>query len=1232
MSPPRPVGVVGQRSGLSPDAGNSRNREGRTPPPAPSAAFAKRAREIRDEVGVNNVSPFTTSETEELEQEDQIKDTTVDSVVVGFRRARAGTLPSSLPAQRHITEEPPMTATPQLTRTSALSPAYPNSAPSRPALRHAASSAANLETPTHVNRIRSGSLTLLSKPLGNGYGASLFAPTISNPSRSPLGKSAQTEESDFGFTSPSGSAATLGTEDLQFSTLDYLGLAEGGDALLPPASMTELRNQTLRAIANNGPVSRLRASTVSNFNRQAFRQSSSATSYPQNHQEYPNDEGMVGAMEQMGLYDSGYYPENGYLAGTFNSSSGLFRDMNHRPRATTIGVLDNPNRRIGNSSRVAGALASIPQSPVQANLGYSTFQAPYAYAHSPSDRNISRSRDSSMTRAQRPSISSHTSRTGTPDVDKGFSTPQMPTRSLWIGNLDVSATNQSLLQVFMVYGAIESVRMLPEKTCAFVNFMDKADAVRARDDVLNRLGGHVPALSETAPVRIGFGKIDSAPTGMPSSSVAPPPPGLVFPNSLTSVTVPPPVPGAEESSPEQGDEQSSLPTRALWIGSIPATTSSSTLLQIFTPFGPVESARVLMHKCCGFVNFEHLDSAVAARSALNGRDILGSDIGPVRIGFARVPTRSPVIGGPEGEETTPKLGSLSGLESVNGADSVPTEQQLSSENGGVENYRSPLVIDLVKNGIHEQVLEKGLATNGVVSEQQMIMQVLSGDGAEEDSHVRAAAEPRGPATYYTMIPGVHERLSRRFEAAHLKELRRRLDAGGMTQEEIDNVSREMMADAAELASDYIGNTIIQKLFERTDPSLRLGLLERIAPHLATIGVHKNGTWAAQKIIECASTPEEKMIISQNLTPFAPPLMCDSLGNYVCAGTLRFGAPYNEYVFDAMMDRMWDISQNRFGARCMRTCLESPHTSVYQRKRISTGIILNSIPLATNPNGALLLTWLVDQSNLSGRYGLLANRFSPHIAHLCTHKLASLTVLRIITQTAEPAASAILISSIFTSPNDQTLTEILSDANNGSQVIGKILATSTILPDEKSKILESVRRVLPDIKASNTPPYRMLLEAVGLPLPAGGMNGFVPPGRWHQPTQPPFGYQNYCYAQPQYLSPVGGMNLNPLLVPQNMPIGQSMRTGTTSPHSRDSPRTPQPQMRRDPNQMTSPGSDPFNPFASPSIDVPFMPIGGMRGMTFEQQPNMGGLGMMGGNAGQYYQQDMRQSMYAHGFQA
>jgi len=82
------------------------------------------------------------------------------------------------------------------------------------------------------------------------------------------------------------------------------------------------------------------------------------------------------------------------------------------------------------------------------------------------------------------------------------------------------------------------------------------------------------------------------------------------------------------------------------------------------------------------------------------------------------------------------------LNTVKGATAVSTEQQLSPEGGGVENYRSPLVLDLVKAGVHEQVLENGLAQEGVVSAQQMIIQVLSA-WREEDGDVRAAAGSSG---------------------------------------------------------------------------------------------------------------------------------------------------------------------------------------------------------------------------------------------------------------------------------------------------------------------------------------------------------------------------------------------------------------------------------------------------------------------------------------------------------
>ncbi|KAK8861743.1 hypothetical protein IAR55_002566 [Kwoniella newhampshirensis] len=1277
--------IPNQRSSLSPDKiASLGSREGRTPPPAPSAAYARRAREIiGDETGIPTFKPVVDPPDDTIDGDIPVAG---NGVASGYRRARAGTMPSNLHEASHrysIPDEPvPSVATSSASssasyeRTSALSPAYPPASSARPALRHAASSAANLESSGAGNRFRSGSLTLPGAGLGDAFGHGPFSnawlsnpgltPTTTTPARSPLGQPVIPVEEELNpITSPSESAASLATDDLNFSTLGYLGLEEGND--LPPASMSELRNQHQRAIANSGPASRLRASTVSNFDR-PFRPSvtTSANAYGRDSNDLrQEEEALARAIENLGMYETNGYISNAQLANLY-APSGLFNKDAHRPRATTIGALDNPNRRANRSSTY---LSSIPQSPVQLDLINAHAQArglatSYGYhPHSRSERDLGMgraSRDSS--RGPRLSISSHTSRTGTPDVEKGSSTPQVPTRSLWIGNLDVNATSDALLNVFAPYGAIESVRMLPEKTCAFVNFMDKADAIRARDDVLNRLGGQVATLSETAPVRIGFGKIDSAPNGPSLSSVAPAPPNLVFTsgsNGPPAVTVPPPSTLAAVTTLDQATDQSSLPTRALWIGSIPGTTSPSTLLQIFSPFGPVESARVLMNKCCGFVNFERLDSAVSARNSLNGRDILGSDIGAIRIGFARVPTRSLAAGEEEEDDFVPgKLGDA--LDVVKGAAAVSTEQQLSVGGGGLENYRSPLVLDLVKQGVHEQVLEKGLGNDGVVSEQQMIMQVFS-TGSDEDGDIRAAAELRPPTTYFTSIPVIGSRSTRRFDSTRLKELRRQLDFGQCGQEEIDAITVELMEDCAELASDYIGNTVIQKLFERTSPALRMSMLERIAPHLATIGVHKNGTWAAQKIIECSITDEERKVVVSHLRPFAPPLMCDSLGNYVCAGTLRFGAPYNDYVFDAMIDRMWDIAQNRFGARCMRTCLESSTTSQYQKKRIAASVILNSIPLATNPNGALLLTWLVDSSNLPGRYNMLANRFIPHIAHLCTHKLASLTVLRIITQTTEPAASAHIVQSIFTSTNDQTLTEILSDTNNGSQVIGKILAVNTIAQDQKQKIIETVRHVLPNIKASNTPPYRMLLEAVGLPVPAGYIGNNSPFGRpqqqanWspqnhlQQQHQQSFGQQFYPYHQPVNGSPinagytagpgmsVGGGPLSPLMIPQNMPLSQRRGgPGAGSPNIGKSPRTPvaRHQGRMSPgSSMMSPGSDPFNPFASPSIDLPYAHQATLRlgsalsqsPVTFEPQPNIGGLGIMGqsgpgGNGAVYYQQN------------
>jgi len=96
-------------------------------------------------------------------------------------------------------------------------------------------------------------------------------------------------------------------------------------------------------------------------------------------------------------------------------------------------------------------------------------------------------------------------------------------------------------------------------------------------------------------VRIGFGKADSAPVapakGAPTSNS----PG---PTSSSPVNR-----SASTGVPGMDAQLQSTPTRALWIGSIPSTTTPATILSVFSPYGPIESARVLTHKNCGFSEF-----------------------------------------------------------------------------------------------------------------------------------------------------------------------------------------------------------------------------------------------------------------------------------------------------------------------------------------------------------------------------------------------------------------------------------------------------------------------------------------------------------------------------------------------------------------------------------------------------------------------------------------------------
>jgi protein JSN1 len=311
----------------------------------------------------------------------------------------------------------------------------------------------------------------------------------------------------------------------------------------------------------------------------------------------------------------------------------------------------------------------------------------------------------------------------------------------------------------------------------------------------------------------------------------------------------------------------------------------------------------------------------------------------------------------------------------------------------------------------------------------------------------------------------------------------------------------------------------------------------------------------------------------------------------CRCCLRFGATANDFIFDAIIDRMWEIAQGRFGARSMRACLESPHITLSQQRRVATSIVLNSIPLATNPNGALLLTWFLDTSNFPFRYNLLAPRFTPHLSHLCTHKLASLTVLRIVNQKIEPDASAQVVDALFASPGDHVLTDVLGDQVNGVAVVHKILTSPFIDATKKSEYIDATKRVLIELKVIATQAYRKLIEEVGLPVPnfqpAYAANvpqtgkKITPQGNYGMPGLPS-GYPSNDQGLASVMAALQMGGQNPQSGPPQLHIDPTFGQGPPRSRGTNVP----------PPYPPAPGPELFSPFAMRANEAP-SPKGGMR---------------------------------------
>ena len=402
----------------------------------------------------------------------------------GFRRARAGTLPSNvqLAAQRFAaaTNDSSLDST---QRQTSASPAASLSAaaPARPGLRHSSTTVPPPVSSSNVternSRLRSGSLTLPSGGLSNAFGPSIFSSSwLTSANGSTPGFSVLDELRSV-------TSADSGAEDFDVHTLDYLGL-DDGHRPPPAATISELRNQAQAAIAGNlANPSRTRASTVSNPYRSRPSVSSSLLSTPaaEEEEEYfvENYKSLGYDHQQLNSYDiqaSQDFAQPAYLSKGFKTTEHL---TTNRPRAISVGILDDPMRSLQRRATTSDTHSYVTNEPPHAsstnvshsnNLGNpssilktdriaSSRSGVSPSVHFPNGNDLPIGRGASAYLL----APGGNNRSVSPKSEAPSAQLQTPTRSLWIGNLDSAVTSEQLIHVFAPYGAIESLRLLPEK-------------------------------------------------------------------------------------------------------------------------------------------------------------------------------------------------------------------------------------------------------------------------------------------------------------------------------------------------------------------------------------------------------------------------------------------------------------------------------------------------------------------------------------------------------------------------------------------------------------------------------------------------------------------------------------------------------------------------------------------------------------------------------------------------
>lgn len=145
-------------------------------------------------------------------------------------------------------------------------------------------------------------------------------------------------------------------------------------------------------------------------------------------------------------------------------------------------------------------------------------------------------------------------------------------RTVYVGNLPSDASVDELLNLVR-FGPIEQIRLIPDKSCVFISFLDGSTAAGFHADALVK---KLALLGQE--LRIGWGK-----------------PSLVPKDVLQAV-------------------QTSQATRNVFLGNLADSTTEQDLRDELSKFGPIDQVKIVRDKNIGFIHFLSISTAMKVSS------------------------------------------------------------------------------------------------------------------------------------------------------------------------------------------------------------------------------------------------------------------------------------------------------------------------------------------------------------------------------------------------------------------------------------------------------------------------------------------------------------------------------------------------------------------------------------------------------------------------------------------